>query len=67
MRLLVVVAVVAVSVASASFKFRSGSAVSEKKDVLVGPVRSWFCASLMLSRMIGSIVLVQATRSDVLA
>jgi hypothetical protein len=41
--------------------------VGEKLRMSWWPVRIWFCASLMLRRMVGSIVLFQASRSDVLA
>jgi hypothetical protein len=47
---------------------RSSSAMSEKiVRISWWPVQIWVCASLMLRRMVGSIVLVQALTSDVLA
>jgi hypothetical protein len=65
-----VVSIVAVAVAlrCVAFMFRTGAALSEKKVRMSWwPVRIWFCASLMLRRMIGCIILFQASRSDVLA
>jgi hypothetical protein len=63
-----VVSIVAVAVASVAFIFRTGTALMGKKVRMSWwPVRIWFCASLMLRRMVGSIVLFQASRSDVLA
>jgi hypothetical protein len=54
-------------VAVAAFMFRTGAALTGKKVRMSWwPVRIWFCASLMLRRMIGSIVSFQASRSDVL-
>jgi hypothetical protein len=63
-----VVSIVVVAVASVAFMFRTGAALSEKKVRMSWwPVRIWFCASLILRRMVGSIVLFQASSSDVLA
>jgi hypothetical protein len=51
-----------------AFMFRTGAALTGKKVRMSWwPVRIWFCASLMLRRMAGSIVSFQASRSDVLA
>jgi hypothetical protein len=62
-----VVFTVSIAVASAAFMFRTGAALTGKKVRMSWwPARIWFCASLMLRQMVGSIVLFQASRSDVL-
>jgi hypothetical protein len=67
MRPVAVLSVVVFAVASVSFVFRSVAAVADKKVRMSRwPVRSWFYASLMLMRMVGCIVLVQAAMSDIL-
>jgi hypothetical protein len=59
MRPVAVLSVVVFAVAGVSFVFRSVAAVSEKKVRMSWwPVRSCVCASLMLMRMAGCIVLV---------
>jgi hypothetical protein len=67
MRPVAVLSVVVFALAGISIVFRGVAVVSEKKVRMSRwPVRSWSCASLMLMRMIGCIVLFQAAISDVL-
>jgi hypothetical protein len=68
MRSGLLVSIVAVAVASVAFRFRTGAALMGKKvRISWWPVRIWLRALLMLRRMVGNIVLFQASRSDVLA
>jgi hypothetical protein len=62
-----VLSVVVFALAGVSIVFHSVAVVSGKKVRMSWwPVRSWSCASFMLMRMIGCIVLFQAAISDVL-